>query len=188
MSNEQRIGWATVLFLAALALGMALSATVHASALSFEERIAALVPSVASRREASVDAAELASAIADVSKGSPEWAALLLTLAHHETALSARIAGGGCRVDSRECDGGRAWGLLQVHRSTLNAAVWGSTDIRDQVREGSRIARGAFYMCKRAGVSFPIGVFRAMGGRGCYGTLPGEQQRLATFNRLRRRL
>ena len=106
----------------------------------------------------------------------------MLTLASHESGLSARIASGHCRPD--ECDQGRAWGVLQVHRYDFNASVWGSTNLDDQVREGARIARSKAAQCERAGVPFPLGVFRAMGGRKCRAKLKDEKRRMATYHRV----
>lgn len=189
-------GYLAILAIVALACAMLFTAvTAHANAPTLHETITSAVPGIASKREAIVDADELANAVVEVSKGNRQWAALLLTLGASESAWSERIRLGVYRDhegDSfRDRDGAiqhRAWGVLQVHKSTLNASVWGSPVLLDQVREGSRLARGAFYMCKRAGVPFPLGVFRALGGRGCSSPLPGEEKRMALFARLMRRL
>ncbi|MEO8917628.1 MAG: hypothetical protein ABI488_09400, partial [Polyangiaceae bacterium] len=52
---------------------------------------------MASKKDEPVDPRELAEAIAAVPKISREWAALILTVAAHESALSARIARGEYR-------------------------------------------------------------------------------------------
>lgn len=195
MSKHQLSAAIVAAFLAALGLVFGLIGVAHSSALTLHESITTAVSSIGSKREPTVDANEIADAVIDVSKGNRQWIALLLTLGASESAWSERIRLGGYsdhEGDSfRDADGTiqhRAWGVLQVHKSTLNASVWGSPVLLDQVREGSRLARGAFYMCKRAGVPFPLGVFRALGGRGCTSPLPGEEKRMAMYARLVRRL
>lgn len=179
-----------------VAAGGAETSVSKPAARSLVDRIVAVVPSIASKSEPSVDARELAEAVDAVSKGDPRWAALLLTIAASESALSDRIRRGEFREhegDSyRDKDGSiqhRAWGVLQVHRSAFNASVWGSPLLSDQVREGSRLARGFVGMCKRAGVPFPLGVFRALGnGRSCTQRLKGEERRVALYSKLVRSL
>ena len=185
----------TIAALAVLGLLFGVVGLLHASPHTLHETIAAAVPTIGSKREPVVDADELADAVIAVSNGNRQWAALILALGASESAWSERIRLGAYRDregDSfRDADGTiqhRAWGVLQVHKSTLNASVWGSTVLLDQVREGSRIARGAFFMCKRAGVPFPLGVFRAVGTGSCTMALKGEEQRVALYNRLLRRL
>lgn len=117
---------------------------------------------------------------------SREWAAFLVTVASHESALSERIARSDCH--GRECDNGRAWGLWQQHRTVQNAADWGSPDLTVQARHASRLARGYYNMCRSSGVPFPLSTFRAYAGRGCLRPLKGEDERMATYQRVLRRL
>lgn len=185
-----RVSW-VMLFLVALALAMFFSAmTAHANAPSLTERIVAVQPSLASKTDEPVDAAELADAIVSVPKVTPEWAALLLTIAGHESALSARIAANQCRP--HECDHGRAFGLYQQHKNKLNADVWGSTDIRVQTLEAARALRSAFYTCnggsRQLAADWVARTINAYAGHRCDAVWPGLQKRLATFERLRRRL
>lgn len=189
---------AAVIALAILGMIMFFTAVAKsevAPPVTFVDRLVALQPSFANKKDPPVDAREFAEAVDAVAKGNRQWAALITTLAIHEGGLSDRIRRGEYTrhegdsfVDKNGDVQHKAWGLLQVHRSSLNADVFGSLEIRDQIREGSRIARGMFYMCKTAGVPFPLGVFRAMGGHGCHVTLKGEQARVATFNRVLARL
>lgn len=132
-----------------------------------------------------MNARELAEAIASATQ-SPQWAAFLLTTAHHESALSARISRSEYRP--REGDSGRAWGLFQNWKSTSNADVWGSPDIATQVKAASHLSRQYFNMCRGSGVPFPLSTFRALGGHGCSLPLKGEEQRMATYARVLRRL
>lgn len=187
MTNDSNItaGWLAILFLCALGLAMAVSATVHADTPTLTDRIALVVPSLASRRDEPVDAQELASAIASVTD-SPQWAALLLTTAAHESSLSARIARSDCR--EHECDHGRAWGLWQAWVGPHNAAVWGSSDIAVQAKEASHTARQAYNLCRNSGVPFPLSTIRAYAGRGCLGKLKGEEARIQTYARVLRRI
>ena len=187
MKPDIRIGWATLLFLAALALSMALSAVVHADAPTLADRIERLVPSLASRKDEPVDARELAEAIASASKGDRGWAALLLTTAASESALSARIARGDCLT--HECDHGRAWSLYQIQANSQNAGVWGSPDIAVQTSEALRMLRQAAARC-HAFRSVPRAtcIVRAYAGRQIDMPLRGEEKRLAMLQRVMRAL
>lgn len=196
--KADRIGWCLLLFLAALGLAMAVTGIVHAGSPppnALVERLIAVQPSLSSRKDEPVDAREFAQAVADVSKGNRQWAAFLTTLASHESGLSDRIRRGDYKSfegDSYRDAAGelqhKSWGIFQVQRSPVNAEDFGSTDVAAQVRAGSRMARGAFYQCAKSGVPFPLGAFRALGGRGCLGKLKGEEKRVATFQRILARL
>lgn len=181
--------WLPLVTVTALAGAMAITAAAHSeeppppSALI--EKLVAVQPSLASRKDAPVDARELAEAIGSVTT-SPQWAAFLLTTARHEAALSARIARGECL--KHECDGGRAWGLFQNWKSAANADVWGSPDIRVQVKAASHLSRQYYNMCRGSGVPFPLSTFRALGGHGCTLPLKGEEQRMRTYQRVLARL
>lgn len=180
-------GYIALITVFALAFAMLITcATVHANAPTLSERIVAVVPSIGSKREPTVDAGELAEAVIEVSKGNRQWAALLLTVAAHESALSARIAGGGCRI--HECDQGRAAGLFQIHRNEQNVDTWGSTDLAVQTREASRMLRQAFYRCGALHEGWQLQTLRAYAGKRCSEPLRGEGERVATYRKVLARL
>ncbi|MEO8902063.1 MAG: hypothetical protein ABI488_09355, partial [Polyangiaceae bacterium] len=122
------------------------------------------------------------------------WAALILTVAAHESALSARIARGEYRDfegDSfRNRDGKvqhRAWGLWQQHKNRLNADAWGSPDINVQTQEAARALRRAFYQCN--GGSHPPGdwvrtTLTAYAGRACDASWTGIEKRMSTYQQV----
>lgn len=188
MTASNRIGWITLLFLAGLAFGMALAAKCKAApATNFVDRLIAAQPALQSRAEQPVDPRELAEAIAAIPHVTGTWAALVLTIAAHESALRARIARGECKP--LECDGGRAWGLYQSHKNTRNAEAWGSPDLKLQTLEAAAALRSAFYQCGGLrSADWPLQTIRAYAGRGCRTPLAGEGARVATFERLRGRL
>ena len=193
MSSEQKVGWLTIAFLVALAIAMIVSAQIaHAEPASrptLVERLIAVQPSLQSLTDEPVDARELAESIAAVPRINLAWAALILTIAHHEATLSARIAANDCKP--KECDGGRAWGLYQGHKNLHNADVWGSPDIRVQTLEAARALRRAFYLCNGRGKLRDDWVARTINGyagRRCDAAWDGLDKRLATYNRIWRRL
>jgi hypothetical protein len=177
-----------IILLATLGLVFACVGLLHAGAPTLIERLVAVQPSLASKKDEPVDAAELADAIVAVPKLTSDWAALLLTVAGHESALSRRIAEGRCRP--LECDRGLAWGAYQQHRNAFNADVWGSPDIRVQTTEAARALRSAFYQCNRGALrkDWVARTINAYAGRSCDAVWPGLQSRLATFKRVRARL
>jgi len=185
MKADIRIGWTVVALLMAVALCMALSALVHAAPRSLTDNLVAVQSSLQSRSEEPVDARELADAITSVTH-SPQWAALLLTTAHHESALSARIA--RSEYKPHEGDHGKAWGLFQNWKSASNANVWGSPDIAVQVKAASHLTRQYYNMCRNSGVPFPLSTMRALSGRGCSMPLKGEAQRMHTYQSVLARL
>lgn len=187
------IGWIVILYCVAVAL--TLSALAHASGPTLTDRLVAVQPMFQSAKDEPVDARELAEAIAEVAKGNRQWAALVLTMAVHETQLADRARRGEFKdyeADSyKEKDGTikhHAWGTYQLWRNLTNDADWGSTDIKIQTRAASRMLKGAYYRCAKSGVPFPLNTIRAVAGRGCAQPIKGEQQRLATYERLLRRL
>jgi hypothetical protein len=156
---------------------------------SLADRLVLAQAPLASRKEPAVDARELAEAIASVPKVTREWAALILTIAAHESALSARIAANDC--GKHECDGGRAFGLYQAHKNALNAHIWGSSDIGVQTLEAARGLRSAFYVCngrRPLPVDWVARTINGYAGKRCDATWPGLEQRLATYNRTLRKL
>ena len=194
--KADRIGWFLILFLAAVALVAALyPAVAKADAPSLVDRLIAVQPSLASHKDEPVDAREFAAAVATVSKGDRQWAALLTTLAVHESGLSDRIRRGEFKDYEGDAfknkDGSiqhLAFGLWQCHANQNNASDWGSTDVAVQARVANRMARGAAHKCEHSGVAFPLYVFRAYGGRQCDMPLKGEERRMQTYSRLLRRL
>ena len=142
-----------------------------------------------------VDPEAFTSAIETASKGNPDWAALLVTVAAHESTLSSRIAAGQCKpweCDSRRTRAGiefRAWGLFQEHRNLNNLDVWGSTDIAVQTASAYRLLRRSYWSCKRLSsgnwVAFTI---NAYAGKRCDAEWAGLDARLGTFRRVRARL
>jgi len=189
VSPSNRIGWITLLGLATLALVLAIAARCQAGSPTLIERLIAAQGPLASRAEEPVDARELAEAIASIPRVNRQWAALVLTVAAHESALRSRIARGDCRP--KECDGGRAWGLYQGHRNEGNAAVWGSPDVAVQTLEAARMLRAVFYMCNGPGSLSPDWTARtlsAYAGQRCDASWPGLSDRVQTFERIRRGL
>lgn len=134
-----------------------------------------------------VDPEALATAVESATHGNADWAALVLTVAEHETHLSARIVAGGCKP--WECDRGKAWGLLQEHRNLNNLSVWGSPDVGVQVLSGYQLLRRSYWTCKRlsAGnwVAFTL---NAYAGKACDAKWAGLDARVASYVAIRRRL
>ena len=187
MSDDIKVGWATVIGLALLALSMFFSAIVHADAPTLVDRLVTAQIPLASRKEPSVDARELAEAIDSAAKGDRGWAALLLTTAASESALSARIARGDCL--KHECDGGRAWSLYQIHANQQNGSAWGSPDLRVQTNEALRMLKQAGNRCRNfREVPRATCIVRAYAGRDPRMAIRGEEKRLAIFNRVLRKL
>jgi hypothetical protein len=142
-----------------------------------------------------VDADAFAQAVEHAAKGDADWAALLITIAAHESNLSARIASGGCKP--WECDSTlvrgerrfRAWGLFQEHQNLNNQNYWGSPDLDVQTQSASRLLKRAYWSCKRVSsgpwLTFTI---NAYAGKRCDSDWSGLDARLATFRRIRRGL
>jgi hypothetical protein len=168
---------------------MAIAAHCRADDARLVDRLVLVQPAFQSRVDEPVGARELAEAIASIPKVNRDWAALVLTVAVHESALAARIARGDCK--RYECDGGRAWGLYQGHRNEANAAVWGSPDIAIQTQEAARMLRAVFYRCNGPhSLSFDwvARTLSAYAGHRCDANWAGLDRRLNTFARIRGRL
>jgi hypothetical protein len=130
---------------------------------------------------------------ADAQRGWPgssrELAALMLTVAWHETHFSLRIGAGQCKP--HECDQGRAHGYWQQHvRSTSSQAAWEqlagldaeSTGIA--AREAARALTRARLQCRRLerGRRNWVGLtLAAYAGRGCAGWFRGLDARVKTY-------
>jgi hypothetical protein len=181
------IGWLVIAF--GVATGLAFSCAAHGAEPTLAERIEAVVPSLASQKEETVDARELATSVAAVPKVTREWAALILTVGAHESALRARIAANDCRP--HECDGGRAFGLYQGHKNKFNETVWGSSDVRVQTLEAARALRSGFYTCngrRKLPADWVARTINGYAGKRCDAQWDGLTKRLATFNRVVRKL
>jgi len=186
--------WFAPVVVLALAGAMLLTAALaHADAPTLTDKIVAVLPSLASKKDEPVDAQELAEAVAATTKD-PQWAALELAVMANESALSARVARGEYRdaeADSyKDKDGTihhRAWGLGQLHSNKLNESVWGSSDIRVQVSETSKALRRGFYQCSNYHEKLrPDWVARTVNGyagKKCDLQWPGLDKRVATFKR-----
>jgi hypothetical protein len=193
MNATDRIGWFLIALFFAIgaAFGLLGIRCAHALAPALVDRLVAAQAPLASRRDSPVNAQELAKSIAEVTKGNRQWSALLLTVAAHESALAQRIADGDCNLKIGECDGGRAWGLYQVHKNANNGDAWGSTSIDIQTREAARMLRAAFYQCNPRGALRPDwarATLSAYAGRRCDATWQGLDARLATLARIARAL
>ncbi len=189
MNASMKFAVASVIALAVMGLFMFFTALVQGAEPTLTDRIEAVVPSLASKREETVDARELAEAVTSVPKVTREWAALILTIAAHESNLRARIAANDCR--EKECDGGRAFGLYQAHKNLHNAAIWGSSDIRVQTLEAARGLRSGFYTCngrRKLPVDWVARTINGYAGRRCDAEWKGLSDRLVTFNRVVRKL
>ncbi|HEX5865788.1 MAG TPA: hypothetical protein VF014_16305, partial [Casimicrobiaceae bacterium] len=102
-----------------------------------------------------------------------EWSSLGTTVAFHESGLSHRIILGDCH--KHECDHGRARGVGQTHRNTLNTADWDAApgNIEVQVRLLDQGLRRAYWTCARSGVPWQVGTINAYAGRRCGDSWPG---------------
>ena len=179
---------------AAFAIGLWFTSFAGASAPTLMERLVKAQAPLQSKLDEPVDAGELAAAIAGVPKITREWAALILTVAGHESALSARIARGEYKDyegDSfRNREGKvqhRAWGLWQAHRNRLNDSVWGSPDINVQTEEAARALRRAFYQCNGGGrphTDWVRSTLNSYSGRRCDASWPGLEKRLSTYQQV----
>lgn len=179
---------------ATFAIALWFTSFAGAAAPSLIERLIKAQAPLASKKDEPVDPRVLAEAIAAVPKISREWAALILTVAANESALSSRIARGEYRDfegDSfRSRDGKvqhRAWGLWQAHKNRLNEAAWGSPDINVQTEEAARALRRAFYQCNGGGhphTDWVRTTLSAYAGRGCDASWPGLQKRMSTYQQV----
>jgi hypothetical protein len=175
----------------AFVIGLWFTSVAGAAAPTLIERLISAQSPLQSKQDEPVDPRELASAIASVPKITREWAALILTVAGHESALSARIARGEYKDyegDSFRTREGkvqhRAWGLWQAHRNRLNDAAWGSPDIRIQTEEAARALRRAFYQCNGGGHphnDWVRSTLNSYSGRRCDASWPGLEKRLTTY-------
>lgn len=118
----------------------------------------------------------------------PDEAAFLLAWGQHESAFSLRIGAGRCKP--WECDRGRARGPWQLHRdASMTADTWsrmhGLENVPVQAREAAKKVRWALRQCPADRVR---GGFRVLGGNGCQKALRGEDERVRTFQKIRKRM
>jgi hypothetical protein len=132
----------------------------------------------------------VARAVASVSR-TREEAAFLLAIGQHESGLSFRIHFGLCR--SFECDRGRAASLFQLHQNGRATDAWhgfvGLSLDATKAAAGAALQHVRFAQRLCRGEPDPVlATFRAYAGRGCRSALPGERDRVATFNAVMRKL
>jgi hypothetical protein len=197
-SGLDRLRRAIMAACAAFAIGLWFTSFAGAAAPSLMERLIVAQGPLQSKRDEPVDPRELATAIVGIPKITREWAALILTVAAHESRLSARIARGEYKDyegDSFRTREGkvqhRAWGLWQAHKNRLNEASWGSPDISIQTIEAARALRRAFYTCNGKGRGHSDWVrstLNSYSGRRCDATWPGLEPRLQTYQHVLRQL
>lgn len=125
-----------------------------------------------------------------------ELAALLLTIAWHETRLSLRIHAGDCKP--LECDRGRSLSLFQLQaRSLSNPVFWPALRVRTpestlfSALEAGRALSRSRNLCRslyRSGDDWVPYTLGAYAGRGCSRSLPDMDARVSTYRRVRIRL
>ncbi len=198
LASVERLRRAIMAACATFAIALWFTSVAGAEAPSLLERLVVAQKPLQSKQDEPVDPQELASAIVSVPKISREWAALILTVAAHESALSARIARGEYKDyegDSFKTREGivqhRAWGLWQAHKNRLNEANWGSPDLTVQTTEAARALRRAFYQCNSGGrvhSDWVRSTLSSYSGRRCDAEWPGLDKRVATYQRVLRAL
>ena len=148
--------------------------------------------------EKRVQTSLIADAVSDVASNAQGWpgssrelAALMLTVAWHETRFSLRIHEGRCRP--YECDEGRARGLWQLHsHRSLPRERWlalagvDATATHSSAEEAARALIRSRRMClsKIRGPDWVAPTLAAFAGRGCGGRLPDAAARVKTFRHL----
>lgn len=121
---------------------------------------------------------------------------LLVSIAYHESAICHDIHAGFC--GPKQCDTDRtgvprARSIYQTHRLGLSDADWDAlvgTDYEATLlatRHALKQVRRSYAMCK--GMPDPLwSTFVAYAGRGCQGRMGDVVSRLATFDRVWRRM
>jgi hypothetical protein len=153
----------------------------------------ALLPRFHEDREAVGKVAQeqaIATAVQKAAKGDADVAAFLLAWGDAETHFSLRIHRGQCF--KWECDRGRARGPWQLHRNGMAPELWdkmhGVEHVELQAIEAAKRARWAMRECRVQGLARIFAGFRMLGAKGCDRSLPGEQDRVDAFKRVRARL
>jgi hypothetical protein len=113
-----------------------------------------------------------------------EWRKLMKAVAIEESGLLQRIADGHCKP--KECDRGRAKGLWQLHKNSINRELWAKQDgnIELQAHLASDQLERGYWTCHKTGVPWLVGTINGYAGRRCSDNWPGLQKRLATYGRL----
>lgn len=194
MSASNRVGWWTLLFLAALGFAMAVSSVARADYSRLAERVAELVPRFGARGIELVEPVEFGNAVAQACNQDRECAARLLTMAVLESGLSAAVARSEYRYHEGDAYTDRfgirrhkAWGTYQLHRHRLNADVWGDDDALVQAKAARLAQAGAVAECRGfRSVPPELGMWRVLSGRGCLFPYSGEAARMALLTKIRR--
>lgn len=140
----------------------------------------------------------VARAVAEHSKNPPSgiapraWAALMLTVAFHESGLSERIQRGDFKpheADAHKVNGvlmHRARGLWQNHANANNRDTWerANGDVEAQAAMADIGLRRAYFTCSRSGVAWVTATINSNAGLRCGASWPGLDKRIATFNAL----
>lgn len=132
----------------------------------------------------------IAQAVASVSR-TREEAAYLIAIGDAETKFSFRVHFGLCRAF--ECDRGRAQSPWQLWKNNRTTEEWhGFVGLSlDATKAAAGAALQHIRFAERACRYAPeplVGTFRAYAGLGCDVPLKGERDRVATFNRVMRKL
>lgn len=131
----------------------------------------------------------VANAIGAASKGDKDLAAMLVTVAYHESAISLRIHAGQCKPS--ECDHGLAASIWQLHSSkripleewtTLAGLDPGATKLA--AKRAAQMLIGARFSCGRD----PARMMTSYAGLRCDAPWPGLAPRLATYAKVRGKL
>lgn len=114
----------------------------------------------------------------------------------NETFASLRIHRNECNLKKRECDGGRAISLFQLHANALSSpAVWPTLGFATfdstllSAKEASRILTRSYRYCQaQKAPGNPIALmYTAAAGRGCdLSRWQGWKPRVATYERVLR--
>ena len=199
-SGMKNLGWLFIAFLVAIVILFMVYPAQPAEP-TLRDRLVQVQQQVGTRAEPTVDADAMADAVLAVTNDR-DWIALLITIAAHESRLSARIAANECKP--WECDAVKrrdplthelitfhqAAGLFQEHRNANNAGTWGSPELAVQVRSGYALLRRSYWSCRRLApstnwVAFTI---NAYAGKRCDAEWQGLTDRLATWQRVRAKL
>lgn len=117
-------------------------------------------------------------------------------IAENETHLSLRIHRNECNLEEKECDGGRAISIFQMHANALSSpAVWPTLGFMTfestklSAKEAARAFTRAYRYCEATGLPGDriAMAYTAYAGRGCQlDKWQGWKPRVATFNRVLR--
>jgi hypothetical protein len=196
VSPSNRVGWVTLAFLFALGFTLALCSVARADYSRLAERVAELVPRFGSRGIELVEPVEFGNAVAQACNQDRECVARLFTMAVLESGLSAAVSRseyryheGDAYTDRQGVRQHKAWGTYQLHRSRLNADVWGTEDAFVQAKAARLAQAGAAAECRGFRSVLPeVGMWRVLSGRGCLFPYSGEAARMALLVRIRKAL